>query len=144
MNKLFNKPDYFYLAIALTFTTLVISAVVTTVDVFKAEKKISRFEEGLVVENEQLEELNFENLEVTNSSGGEVKNVIADANDKRKKSFDDWSQDVSNNSSGNPSKEPKNLSNNFFERQRVMKREKKWRNSEKIKIILHLPKTIRK
>lgn len=40
MNKLFNKPDYFYLAIALTFTTLVIGAVVTTVDVFKAEKNI--------------------------------------------------------------------------------------------------------
>ncbi len=114
MNKLFNKPDYFYLAIALTFTTLVISAVVTTVDVFKAEKKISRFEEGLVVENEQLEELNFENLEVTNSSGGEVKNVIADANDKRKKSFDDWSQDVSNNSSGNPEQRAKEFEQQLF------------------------------
>lgn len=114
MNKLFNKPDYFYLAIALTFTTLVIGAVVTTVDVFKAEKKISRFDEGLVVENEELKELNFENFEVTNSGGGEVKNVIADANDKRKKSFDDWSQDVTNNGAGNPEQSAKDFEQQLF------------------------------
>ncbi|MBM3455274.1 MAG: hypothetical protein FJX80_09020 [Bacteroidetes bacterium] len=101
MNKVFNKPDYFYLAIALTFTTLVIGAVVATIDIFKVEKKIPRFDEGLIMENEKLQELSFDQVEVIDSEGSEVKNVISDANDKRAKSFDDWSQDVTNSVSGN-------------------------------------------
>ena len=107
MIKLSNKPDYFYLAIALTLTTLVISAVVTQIDVFKAEKKITRFEEGMVMENEQLEELNFEKLEVSNAGGGEIKNVISDANDKRMSSYDKWSQDISEAGAGNPEEKAK-------------------------------------
>lgn len=107
MNRIFNKPDYFYLAIALTMTTLVIGAVFTTVDVFKAEKKINRFEDGMVMENEQFDELTFENLQISNSNGGEVKNVISDANDKRTKSYEDWSQDVNPSNTGNPEKNAK-------------------------------------
>jgi hypothetical protein len=114
MNKVFNKPDYFYLAIALTMTTLVIGAVVTTVDVFKAEKKIERFDEGMVMENEQVEELNFEQLEVSSSGGGEVKNIIADANDKRSKSYEDWSQDVNVSSSSNPEQSAKEFEQQLF------------------------------
>lgn len=101
MNKLLNKPDYFYLAIALTFTILVMAGVLATISFYKPKKKIPKATEGLIVENEKLEELNVEFLEVINSDGGEVKNVISDANDKRAKSFDDWSQDVTNSVSGN-------------------------------------------
>ncbi|MBM3161045.1 MAG: hypothetical protein FJZ66_06875 [Bacteroidetes bacterium] len=101
-NNLFNKPDYFYLAIALTFTILVMAGVLATINISKPEKKTAKVTIRLIVENDKkLEEVNIERFELVNSNGGEVKNVISDANDKRDKSVDDWSQDVTNSVSGN-------------------------------------------
>lgn len=102
LNKLLKKPEYFYQAILLTLTIVVAIAVFSSINIFKFESKVKRFDEGMKMEPQNLEELQFENIELGVNNSGPVKNISQNQNDSRERSYQDFSQDID---AGNASQE---------------------------------------
>jgi hypothetical protein len=128
MKRVMNRTDRLMLAIISAIAVYTFIFVYSEFTSVKNTLPIEPFgpEAQVVIEDEMLE-LTPENIEILapNNSNQPVKNITRDVNDKREKSFQEWSQ---NKSSGDPEKAAKDFEKKLFdeaggkqERERIIK-----------------------